>query len=57
MTTGIMANVKRALTGEIKDLVDPYVAVSFAGHKVSINDDIRLTVSVCTDVEKEVKWS
>jgi len=29
-----MANVKRAFTGEAKDLVDPYVSVSFAGHKV-----------------------
>lgn len=34
MNTGIMANVKKALTGEGKDLVDPYVQVVFAGHKV-----------------------
>ena len=34
MNTGIMANVKRAFTGESKDLVDPYVNVSFAGHQV-----------------------
>ncbi len=34
MTTGLMANVKKAITGEAKDLVDPYVMVSFAGHKV-----------------------
>ncbi|XP_014771959.1 otoferlin isoform X1 [Octopus bimaculoides] len=33
MNTGIMANVKRALTGEAKDLVDPFVQVSFAGRK------------------------
>ncbi|XP_056017603.1 otoferlin-like isoform X2 [Ostrea edulis] len=33
MNTGIMANVKRAFTGESKDLVDPYVNVSFAGHQ------------------------
>ncbi|KAL3867777.1 hypothetical protein ACJMK2_040627 [Sinanodonta woodiana] len=33
MNTGIMANVKKALTGEGKDLVDPYVQVSFAGHR------------------------
>lgn len=35
MATGLMANVKKALTGEAKDLVDPYVLISFAGHKVS----------------------
>lgn len=29
-----MANVKKAFTGESKDLVDPYVNVSFAGHQV-----------------------
>lgn len=34
MNTGIMANVKKAFTGESKDLVDPYVNVSFAGHQV-----------------------
>ena len=36
MTTGVMASVKKAFTGESKDLVDPYVMVSFAGHKVGI---------------------
>ena len=36
MNTGIMANVKKAFTGESKDLVDPYVQVSFAGHKVAL---------------------
>lgn len=36
MNTGIMANVKKAFTGESKDLVDPYVNVSFAGHQVHI---------------------
>jgi hypothetical protein len=35
MDSGIMANVKRAFTGENKDLVDPYVEVTFAGHQVS----------------------
>jgi len=35
MNIGLMANVKKALTGETKDLVDPYVVVLFAGHKVS----------------------
>lgn len=29
-----MANVKKAITGEAKDLVDPYVMVTFAGQKV-----------------------
>lgn len=36
MNSGIMANVKKAFTGEIRDLVDPYVQVSFAGLTVSI---------------------
>lgn len=31
-----MANVKKAFTGESKDLVDPYVNVSFAGHQVQM---------------------
>ncbi|XP_055599374.1 otoferlin-like [Uranotaenia lowii] len=31
MNSSIMANVKRAFTGENKDLVNPYVQVSFAG--------------------------
>ncbi|KAG8544008.1 hypothetical protein GDO81_023253, partial [Engystomops pustulosus] len=34
MNTSIMANVKKALIGENKDLVDPYVQVTFAGQKV-----------------------
>ena len=38
MNTGLMANVKKAFTGEAKDLVDPYVSVSFAGHKVCYNN-------------------
>lgn len=36
MNSTIMANVKKAFTGEIKDLVDPYVQVSFAGLTVVI---------------------
>ncbi len=36
MNTGIMANVKKAFTGESRDLVDPYVQVCFAGHRVNI---------------------
>jgi hypothetical protein len=35
MTTGVMTTIKKAFTGEAKDLVDPYVSVSFAGHRVS----------------------
>ncbi|XP_017781557.1 PREDICTED: otoferlin-like isoform X2 [Nicrophorus vespilloides] len=31
MNSSIMANVKKAFTGEVNDLVDPYVQVSFAG--------------------------
>lgn len=34
MNSSIMANVKRAFTGESKDLVNPYVHVSFAGLSV-----------------------
>ncbi|XP_055005471.1 LOW QUALITY PROTEIN: otoferlin [Boleophthalmus pectinirostris] len=33
MNTKIMANVKKALSGESRDLVDPYVQVQFAGLK------------------------
>ena len=40
MNTGVMASVKKALTGEGKDLVDPYVQVSFAGHKVGCSAHI-----------------
>jgi len=35
MVIGLMANVKKAFTGESKDLVDPFVVVSFAGHQVT----------------------
>ncbi|KAH9496796.1 hypothetical protein Btru_010276 [Bulinus truncatus] len=33
MNTGLMANVKKAFTGENRDLTDPFVEVYFAGHK------------------------
>ncbi|XP_051880281.1 otoferlin isoform X3 [Pristis pectinata] len=33
MNTSIMANMKKAFIGENKDLVDPFVQVSFAGQK------------------------
>ena len=35
MNSSVMANVKKAFTGQVKDLVDPYVRVSFAGLSVS----------------------
>lgn len=31
MNSSLMANVKKAFTGEVNDLVDPFVQVSFAG--------------------------
>ena len=49
MNTGIMANVKKAFTGESKDLVDPYVQVSFAGHKVLIFYIFNLITDSRTD--------
>lgn len=39
MNSSIVANVKKAFTGESKDLVDPYVQVSFAGLTVSVNNN------------------
>lgn len=50
MNTGIMANVKKAFTGESKDLVDPYVNVSFAGHQVHM-------YSKSTSVKILRKWA
>lgn len=38
MNSSIVANVKKAFTGEVKDLVDPYVQVSFAGLTVSYEE-------------------
>jgi hypothetical protein len=38
MNSSLMANVKRAFTGESRDLVNPYVHVSFAGLSVTNND-------------------
>lgn len=35
MNSSLMANVKKAFTGELNDLVDPFVQVSFAGLTVS----------------------
>ncbi|XP_020629755.1 otoferlin-like isoform X2 [Orbicella faveolata] len=48
MNSGLMANVKKAFTGEVRDLVDPYVEVCFAGHKA------RTTVKKNT---YEPKWN
>lgn len=33
MNSGLMANVKKAFTGEVRDLVDPYIDVQFAGQR------------------------
>ena len=41
MNSSIMANLKHAFGGLTKDLVDPYVQVSFAGLTVSINAEHR----------------
>lgn len=38
MNSSLMANVKKAFTGESKDLVNPYVQVSFAGLSVMNNN-------------------
>ena len=35
MNSSIMANIKHVLGGQTRDLVDPYVQVSFAGLTVS----------------------
>ena len=45
-----MANVKKAFTGEVRDLVDPYIDVQFAGQRVC-----RFVVLVvCVLVEDDV---
>ena len=36
MNAGVIASVKKAITGEFKDLVDPFVQVWFGGQTVSI---------------------
>lgn len=46
MNSSIMANVKRAFTGEARDLVSPYVHVSFAGLAVSVTYGIIITVFI-----------
>lgn len=43
MNSSIMANVKRAFTGESKDLVSPFVHVSFAGLSVNITPTVDKT--------------
>lgn len=49
MNTSIMANVKKALIGENKDLVDPYVQVQFAGQKVCWGEGIETSMGSRTD--------
>lgn len=46
MNAGIVATFQKAITGETRDLVDPYVQVSFAG----------LTVSKYFVVDSYVSW-
>ena len=36
MNSSLMANLKQAFVGQTRDLVDPYVQVSFAGLTVSL---------------------
>lgn len=48
MNSSIMANVKRAFTGESKDLVSPFVQVSFAGLSVSMSVQHHLLSIVFT---------
>lgn len=45
MNTSIMANVKKAIIGENRDLVDPYVQVQFGGQKVSPTASAHFYVS------------
>lgn len=40
-----MANVKKAIIGENRDLVDPYVQVQFGGQKVSPTASAHIYVS------------
>lgn len=44
MNSSLMANVKKAITGEVKDLVDPYVQVSFAGLMVRIYNKYKFLI-------------
>lgn len=37
MNSSIVANVRKAFTGELRDLVNPYVQVSFAGLTVNLS--------------------
>lgn len=45
MNSSLMANVKKALTGEWKDLVSPYVNISFAGLSVNIMLFVYITLT------------
>jgi hypothetical protein len=54
MNSSIMANVKRAFTGEMKDLVDPYVQVSFAGLTVSRKRAEKIYMGATFPLCKEV---
>lgn len=50
-----MANVKKAFTGELNDLVDPYVQVSFAGLMVRISSEYTVRFfRNCVDINKNL---
>lgn len=49
INSSIIANMKKAFTGDAKDLVDPYVQVSFAGLTVSSG------VSFCNGTRR-IRW-
>ena len=38
MNSSVMANLKHAFGGQTRDLVDPYVQVSFAGLSVRVDE-------------------
>lgn len=50
-----MANVKKAFTGESKDLVDPYVNVSFAGHQVHMYSK-STSMKILRKARKVLEW-
>jgi hypothetical protein len=45
MNSSLMANLKQAFVGQTRDLVDPYVQVSFAGLTVSPRQPVNPVVT------------